>query len=75
MSNNTALVSFINRNLVGESSDIDVIGLVENHLLEVNRGGIFNTSWAEGFISALVNVGFIAEDQFEEIIEFIKQYK
>ena len=71
----TALVSFINRNLGEQPNSIDIIGLVENHLLEVNRGTEFNTSWAEGFISALANVGIIDEDEFEEILGFIKIYK
>jgi hypothetical protein len=37
-----------------------------------NAGVEFNTSWAEGYISALADHGLISESTFEAVLEFIK---
>jgi hypothetical protein len=44
-------------------------------LIDVNAGVEFNTSWAEGYISALADHGLISESTFEAVLEFIKNYK
>jgi len=46
---------------------------IKARLLDVSKGVAFNHSWAEGYLSALADHKIISEEEFDELIEFIKQ--
>jgi len=47
--------------------------MIKDRLVDVSDGEIdlSDTSWCEGFISCLADVGIISEDEFEHLMEWL----